>query len=363
MTAAALKQGTDTELRTLLEKAIDSIGETLSSLVGRDIHVERGDLSAQEPADLLASLPRTCSVARGAMDKGYSGHSMLTLLEVPDAVAMAGLLMMTPEDVIAQRRKANALDGEDIEAFGELGNVLYSGFSNVLREKVTDFDVRMQDQGHVEADRDPDGMLGSGTLVTISFKMKIGEYPESKGLVAIDLETAERWNGAPIEQVGAAAEGDDAGNGSARPEDEGFDSIPAAPIRGALAAYVIQTDVFRVLRLSCRRVGLELSRHGRGEIPNPAAHRNEIVVLDVPPGEDRRFDWCRRIKDLSETTKVVLLLHHASRQRVTQAFLSRADAILGFPCEEPQLSQKLEQLIPEPTPEPEPESGSGTEED
>ncbi|MFN3243453.1 MAG: hypothetical protein ACE37K_18260 [Planctomycetota bacterium] len=348
MTAAALKQGTDTELRTLLEKAIDSIGETLSSLVGRDIRVDRGAVTVQDPSDLLESLPRACSVARGAMDKGYSGHSMLTLLEVPDAVAMSGLLMMTPEDVIAQRRKANTLDGEDIEAFGELGNVLYSGFSNVLRERVTDFDVRMQGQAHVEPGKDEEGVLGDARLVTISFKMKVGEYPESKGLVAIDLETAERWNGAPIEPVGAAPE-----VAAGRPEDETFDDIPAAPIRGSLAAYVIQSDVLRVLRLSCRRVGLELTRHGRGEIPNPAAHRNEIVVLDVPPGEDRRFDWCRRIKDLSETTRVMLLLHHPSRQRVTQAFLSRADAILGFPCEEPQLSQKLEQLTPEPTTEPE----------
>ena len=108
---------------------------------------------------------------------------------------------------------------------------------------------------------------------------------------------------------------------------------------------MIQGDALRVVRLSCRRVGLEVARHGRGEIPNPAAHRNEIVVLDVPPGEERRFDWCRRIKDLSETTQVVVLLHHPSRQRVTQAFLSRADAILGYPCDEPQLSQKLDQLL------------------
>lgn len=347
---AALKQGTETELRTLLEKAIDSIGETLSSLVGRDIQVDRGEVSIQEPADLLATLPRSCCIARGAMDKGYSGHSMLTVLEVPDAVAMSGLLMMTPEDVIAERRQADTLEGEDIEAFGELGNVLYSGFSNVLRERVTDFDVRMQDQGHVEPGKDTDDLLGTGKLVTMSFKMKVGEYPESLGLLVIDLETAERWNGAPIEVVGAAPETGSA----ARPEDEAFDNIPAAPIRGSLAAYVIQTDVLRLLRLSCRRVGLEIARHGRGEIPNPAAHRNEIVVLDVPPGEDRRFDWCRRIKDLSETTKVMLLLHHPSRPRVTQAFLSRADAILGFPCEEPQLSQKLEQLIQEPEAEPAP---------
>ena len=108
-----------------------------------------------------------------------------------------------------------------------------------------------------------------------------------------------------------------------------------------------------MLRRSCRRVGFELRRHGRGEIPNPAAHRNEVVMIDVPPGEERRFDWCRRLKEISSTTKVVLLLHHPSRQRVTQAFLSKADAILGYPCDEPQLSQKLAALLPSaPAPAP-----------
>ncbi|MCK5944816.1 MAG: hypothetical protein KAI24_22705, partial [Planctomycetes bacterium] len=142
----ALKHGTANELRTLLEKAVDSISETLGSLVGRDIKIERGELRLQEPRGLLASLSRPCSVARGAMDKGYAGKSMLALFEVQDAVAMAGLLMMTPEDVIAQRREENRLDGEDVEAFNELGNVLYSGFSNVLREAIQDFGLRMQDQ-------------------------------------------------------------------------------------------------------------------------------------------------------------------------------------------------------------------------
>jgi hypothetical protein len=41
----------------------------------------------------------------------------------------------------------------------------------------------------------------------------------------------------------------------------------------------------------------------------------------------------------------VLLILHPSRQRVTQAFLSKADAIMGFPCDEQQLSQKLTSLL------------------
>ena len=341
MAAAALKQGTDTELHTLLDRVVRAIDETLSSLIGREIHVEPGEVLCQDPADLQGALKTAYVAARGAMDKSYEGKSMLTLFEVPDAVAMAGLLMMTPEDVIAQRRESDRLDGEDIEAFGELGNVLYSGFSDALRDKVEDFGVRMQDQGHVDADGDPDGMLGEDRLVTISFKMKVGDYPESTATFAVDVDTAARWNGAPIEAVGDP-EQQEATDAS---DVDGLESIPAAPIRGALAAYVTQTEIFRMLRLSGRRVGLEVRRHGRGEIPNPAAHRNEVVVLDVPPGEERRFDWCSRVKELSPTTKVVLLIHHASRPRVTQAFLSRADVILAYPCDEPALSERLEHVV------------------
>lgn len=357
METTTLKSGQDKRLRSLLETAANTIGETLSSLVGRDIGVKLGKLQLQSPDAVLEDLPRPCAVARGAMDKEYAGKSFLTAFEMPDAIAMAGLLMMTPDDVINDRRQADALEGEDIEAFGELGNVLYSGFSNVLRERISNFDMRMQDQGRLVPLAAESDLLPADRLVTLAFRMKVGEFPESTGFVAIDAETAEKWNGGPLSTGEATPPPAEAPNptksivAGRRLDDEILESIPAAPIRGVLAAYVLHGDVFRILRRSCRRVGLELRRHGRGEIPNPAAHRNEIVVLDVPPGEERRLDWCRRIKELSSTTAVVLLIRHPSRQRVTQAFLSRADAILGFPCEEAQLSQKLEPLLPEETPD------------
>jgi CheY-like chemotaxis protein len=346
MVSAKLKSGTGTELKALLEPVVDVIGETLSSLVGREIKVQRTELLVQDPESLRMSLPRESAVARGAMDKDYEGKSLLTILEVPDAISMAGLLMMTPEDVIIERRKSKALDGEDVEAFGELGNVLYSGIANILREKVENFDLRMQDQGNVQPGADKDGILGTERLVTFGFQLKVGEFPESTGLIAVDLETAAKWNKGPLELDGEGSD-PEADLSVLRNEDEGLDNIPEAPIRGILATFIEQGDIHRMLRRSCRRVGLELHRHGRGEVPNPASHHNQIVVLDVPATEERRFDWCRRIKELSPTTKVVLLIHHASRHRVTQAFLAHADAILGFPCDEAQLSQKLEQITPE----------------
>ncbi|MEO6595416.1 MAG: hypothetical protein ABIP94_11750 [Planctomycetota bacterium] len=354
MAASTIKQGTAKELRRLFAILTNSIGETLGSLVGREIVVRPGDAQIGEVEAFVASLPRSCAVARGAMDKDFIGKNLCTVFEVQDAVAMAGLLMMMPDDVIAERRTAGTMGAEDDEAFGELGNVLFSGFGNVLRDAVGNIDVRLQDRGVVKPGVDEKALLGTEPLLAFGFRMKVGEYPESQGYLVIDRTTAEAWNKRPLEIVeDSEASGRSTNRLAAqrKADEDGLEGIPAAPIRGVLSSFVMQPEVMRPLRRSCRRVGLELRRHGRGEIPNPAAHKNEIVLLDVPAGEDRRFDWCRRIKELSNSTRVVLLIHHPSRQRVTQAFLSHADAILGFPCQEMELSQKLSSMLAEPPPE------------
>ncbi|MBM4060999.1 MAG: hypothetical protein FJ265_07865 [Planctomycetes bacterium] len=351
MAGSPLRPGGGKELNRLFALLCGAVGETLGSLVGRGIQVRPGDGTVLDAEALAGALARPCAVARGALDKGYAGKLLLVLFDSADAVAMAGLLMMTPDEVVQQRRAAGTVEGEAAEAFAELGNVLFSGFGNVLRDNVPDADVRLQDHGVVRPGDDEKHLLGSGPLVALQFMLKVGDYPESTGHLVLDLATAEAWNKGPLgtvpeEQVLRAA-----GTAGARVEDDGMQDVPAAPIRGTLAAFVVQPEVFRMLRRSCRRVGLELRRHGKAEIPNPAAHRNEIVMLDVPPGEERRFDWCRRIKEFGTPTKVVLILLHPSRARVAQAFLSRADAIVGFPCDEQQLSQKLASMLDdEPVP-------------
>lgn len=348
MSDSTVKTGSAKELQRLCAMLTSTIGEGLGSLVGRELVARPGDVELHACDAFVRALPRSFVVARGAMEKSAAGKTLQVLIEVPDAVAMGGLLMMTAEETLVERRAKGDFTSEDAASFGELGNVIFAGFGNVLRDNVGNIEVKFQDQTTAKADSDP-GVLGAGQVVAFPFRLKLGEYPESLGYLVIDQATAEAWNKGPLAAGDPAPAKPVTGT---RVEDDGLEAIPAAPIRGTLAAFVMQPEVFRLLRRSCRRVGLEMRRHGRGEIPNPAAHRNEIVLMDVPPGEDRRFDWCRRIKELSTTTKVVLLIHHPSRQRVTQAFLSRADAILGFPCEEAQLSQKLGTMIPNAPAEP-----------
>lgn len=348
MSDATVKTPSCKELARICAMLTSTIGESIGALVGRELVVRPGEVELHPADAFVRSLPRLYVAARGAIEKPVPGKTMIALLDAGDAIAMGGLLMMTSDEEIAEKRTKGEFTADDATSFGELGNVLFAGFGNVLRDNVAGTEVRYQDQVTVKADSDATA-LGTGTLAVFTFRLKLGEYPESVGWLVLDQATAEAWNKAPL--TGGDAQPAKTTAAPPRVEDEGLETIPAAPIRGTLAAFVMQPDVFKTLRRSCRRVGLELRRHGRGEIPNPAAHRNEIVLMDVPPGEDRRFDWCRRIKELSNTTKVVLLLHQPSRQRVTQAFLSRADAILGFPCEEAQLSQKLGTMIPSAPPE------------
>jgi hypothetical protein len=356
MAGSPLHPATSKELQKLLALLASSAGETLASLVNRSVTLRPRESRLVDHDTLVAALNRACVVARGSLDKAYAGRSMVLMFEIQDAIAMAGMLMMTPDEVIEQHRASGVIGGEDAEAFGELGNVLFSGIGTTLRANIDDIDIRLQSHGVVKPGVDVDRLVDDVALVALAFGIQVGGYPETTGYMVVDLATAERWNGSPVESFDAAAEAPSAAAESrpaagVRSDDQAYEAIPAAPVRGTMAAFVSLPEVLHTLRHSCRRVGLELRRHGKGEIPNPAAHRDQIVVVDVPPGEERQFDWCKRIKDFAPDNKVVLLLHHPSRNRVMLAFHTKADVILGFPCDELQLSHKLAAML-EPSPSP-----------
>lgn len=353
MVGAPVTPASGKPLQRLFAMMAGSLGETLGALVNTPIVARPGQLRVVDADEHVRSLAKPAAVARGALDKAYAGKTLATAVDMADAIAMAGLLMLTPQDVIEQRRAAGVLEGEDAEAFHELGNVLYSGIGNVLREHVADSDVRQRDHGVVRPGLDKDGLLGAGELVVCDFALQVGSHPPTAGAFVLDLATAEAWNKAPLARVGdeaaaapptAEAPASAAAAAAVGP-DEPFADIPGQPIRGRLAAFVGDAKTFELLRRSCRRVGLELIQHTRVEVPNPASHRDEIVVIDVPGNEERRIDWCRRVKEFQAAVRIVLLLHRPSRQSVKLAFESKADVILGLPCAEAQLSQRLAALV------------------
>mgnify|MGYP002624273051 CR=1 FL=1 len=119
MASTSLKEGTGSELKKLCGPLVDSISETLSSLVGRELVVRPGDLALETGQGIVDGLQRPAAVARGAFGGELEGRRLLTLFELPDAVALAGLLLALLDDAIAQLRTANRLEREDAAAVGK----------------------------------------------------------------------------------------------------------------------------------------------------------------------------------------------------------------------------------------------------
>jgi hypothetical protein len=333
----------DAKLKTLQAAILQTMSETLQALVNRPVVMRTGRRFTCDPAAILARLKSPAAAMRATLDQDDQGRTLRVLLDLRDAAVLAGAMLLAPEAKIEARRALGKLEGEDLEVFAEVGNVLCSGIDGVLRKLGLQSGARLQDHGVVTPGADEAGRLGKEPLVACMFQIAVGTYPESEGMLLLEPATAERWSGGPLalaaltpDAPAASASGAFSAVGEA-----GEDDIPQAPIRGKLAAYLVESDTLPVVRRSCRRVGLELDRRSRTDIPNPGAHRDHIVLIEVGPSEDRKFDWCKRLKHYHESIRVILLLHHPSRQRVVQGFMVKADAIVGHPVTEPVLSAKL----------------------
>ena len=367
MPGAAIKNGNEEGLRKVFAVVASAMAETLRPLVNKELAIQPGEISLCPVEVLLGSLGAAIAVGRGEFAAPDAGRLLRFAFCVPDAVALSGSLASAPKDAIEARRKQGTLEGEDLAAFTELGNALCSGVESALRSVVgPGFGLHRQDHGIVESGLDPAGVLGDQPLVVLSCILKFAAYPPTTCYVLAERDTATKWSGKALEfqDIAGTSSGDakpsstDSGRATGNPAHlntaekrtaaqaaEELEAIPAAPVRGKLSAFLVDNEVVLTVRKTCRRIGLDLDRRGRTDIPNPAAHRDQLVIIEVAAGEERRFEWCKRLKAFHEGIKVVLLLHHPTRQRVLQGFMAKADALLGIPVQESLLSAKLAPIL------------------
>lgn len=329
-------------LHPLLEACCGAICEELGSRVGRKIDVEPTGLSATTPAEVAARQKSPVAIVRGKLDKHFEGKTLRFLCDVAEAATLAGAVLMQPEDILAKHRQAGVLEGKELEAFAEVAQVVCASIDAVLRKQLGSTGLQRQDHATLAPAATDTSMLGDDELYELALTIQVASYPPTQASILIDRDTGDRWNGGPV-AFGPFSE-------DAEPTEA--DDGPAAPVRGRLAAFVVDGHTTPMLRKVCRRVGLELDKRPRGEVPNPAANHDAVIFIEIPPSDDRRFDWCRRIKTFRPQTKVAVLLVLPSRHQVLQAARAGADVVLGHPISREHLAQKLTALLePEATPE------------
>lgn len=318
----------------------------MRTLLRKQVEVTPGVLSATTPQQFAATQGACVAVVRGALDKDFAGKTLRFVCDAAEATTLASALLMRPDDVTAQKRSKGTLEGEELEAFAEIANALCSGIATVLGARIDgQIGLRQQDHATLDPGAADTTVLGTEPLYAMAMTIAVDKLPATSASILVDRATAERWNGGPVRLAADAAQGGPEGE-----EDDG----PAAPIRGRLAAFLVDNTTTVLLRRGCRRVGLDFDRRPRGDVPNPPALKDSIVLIEIAPNEERRFDWCRRIKTLRPHTKVVLLLAVPSRPHVLQAARVGADVVLGHPVSLQLLMAKLNALLDPAPSEPQP---------
>lgn len=120
MTAVAGAQGKDAALlRGLLER----VAQDLGVLIGREIEME--ELRAERAAARPAGRQHIhISFKLVASRQGKPKLHGALLVPLPEAITLACLLLMIPEDVIAQRREETELNPALKDAMLEIGNLI-----------------------------------------------------------------------------------------------------------------------------------------------------------------------------------------------------------------------------------------------
>jgi CheY-like chemotaxis protein len=307
-------------LRSLLQDIAASIAAGVHALIDRKVECREGQLQRTSLDALASELPVPSVLVRGT-------PAVRFVIDAATAITMAACMRMESAQTVDRKRAAATLTNEDLESFGDVATGMCSAAHSALRKALDDQgELRLEETRAVDPDSGWREHLEDGPFLCYRVPIRIEEGPESALHIIVDVETATLWNGAPL---------------------DGPEEIRQAPIRGKLAAYLVDPEVLEVVKKACRRVGLELVRHPSTAIPNPAAHKGELVLMDVPTGEERRFSWCKRLADHPAKVETILIVHHPSRNRIVQAFTANAEAILGWPITEAELSAKITAVLDE----------------
>jgi hypothetical protein len=340
-----VKQRNDIALRSVIDTIMATLVDSLGSVVVQPIiATPAGEITCVDRDEWLESISNSRVVVRGQLGGPHEGHSLHIVFDIVDAITLSDHMMLTSDEVVDADRDALTFEQEHHESFAEVSNIVCSGINTMMRREVGPREgLRVSEFATIRPNYDPSQVLGRGAALVCDFNLRIGNYPETQIVVVIDHEVAQAWNG----ETPLFVFGDDL-TSSDEMAHEGLGAtgtIAEKSRRTTLSTFTTSPELAALIQKCGQVLDLKIQRHARTDIPNPAAHRDEIVLIEIPVGEEKRFEWARRLKQYHRDLPLALLIHEPSRPRVVQGLLTRANVILAWPSGESQLLAKLEPLI------------------
>jgi len=354
------------KLYEMLESALRQAGEEAGMLLGQVLTATLTDSLTFSKAAYFGDLDDGVFVTTIESREEYPGQFYL-VFNLRDAILMSSLLLGIPTARIQEKRRLSIIEADDIDAFGEIGNMINGAINTTFQASLSGkAQLKQQASKKYVPEIDPlseDEPLPDGEYLMFRAKLEM-EGQEMHHLdVLIPLELGNQYDPPPEkpaepeqveepEAVDAATAEVSADLGSA--QDTGGDTTarPAAAAGTAGEDMVVifeDSDEDRLhLREALAFTGFKLVEGTlNADVKDLFSQGNvRMVLISSQDADDRELAVCIKINALrqDQPVPIVMCAHRWTRTAVLKALKYGARDIVIKPCDPDELAAKVKRL-------------------
>ena len=126
-----------TKLYEMLDSALRQAGEESGMLLGQELVIALSDSLRTDKKSYFGCLEDACFVIGVESREAYAGTFYL-VFSLRDAIVMSGCLLGIPPARIQEKKRLCILENDDVDAFGEIANMINGSFNTVFQSSLAD---------------------------------------------------------------------------------------------------------------------------------------------------------------------------------------------------------------------------------
>jgi len=357
------------KLYEMLESALRQAGEEAGMLLGQGLTATLTDSLTFSKAAYFGDLDDGVFVMTIDSREEYPGQFYL-VFNLRDAILMSSLLLGIPAARIQEKRRLSIIEADDIDAFGEIGNMINGAINTTFQASLSGkAQLKQQASKKYVPEIDPlsaDEPLPDGEYLMFRAKLEM-EGQEMHHLdVLIPLELGNQYDPPPAEpaapeqvdqseDIAAEAAVDataDQPAAAAAAEETAERPVSAAAAGTAGEDMVVIFEDSEEDRLHLREA-LDFTGFKLVEGPLNADVKDlfsqgnvRMVLIGSQDADDRELAVCIKINALrqDQPVPIVMCAHRWTRTAVLKALKYGARDIVIKPCDSDELAAKVKRL-------------------
>lgn len=353
------------KLYEMLENALRQAGEEAGMLLGQGLSITLTDSLKFSKAAYFGDLDDGVFAMTVDSREEYPGQFYL-VFNLRDAILMSSLLLGIPAPRIQEKRRLSIIEADDIDAFGEIGNMVNGALNTTFQGGLSGkAQLKQMSAKKYVPEIDPlseDEPIPDGEYLMFRARMEMEGQEMNHLDVLIPMELADLFDPppeAPSEpepesELVATAEGE-------CPAEESADADaapPAGELRPAAVAGTVGEDMIVIFEDSdeeCIQIKNALEFTGfklvsgalNADVKDVFTHGNvRLVLIGSEDADDRELAVCIKINALrqEEPVPIVMCAQRWTRTAVLKALKYGARDIVIKPCDPDELSAKVRRL-------------------